>query len=299
MITGGLRAFIAAAEAGSFTRAADVLLISAAAAVKRVNALEDRLGLKLFVRTNQGLELTPAGAALLPRAKKLVREADEAIASAKAALSCESRTFSLGSSLLNPGRPFTDLWERVSPRFPGWDLRIVPFDDRREGILSVIGALGSQYDFICGPCDALEWLNRCNFLPAGTAKFQVAVPKSHPLADRPIITFEDLRGLTVTVPAAGTSPRNDRLRRRLEAHGVRTACTTPYYDMEVFNRAAAAGEILLTLECWKDVSPLLRTIPCEWEDGIRFGILYEFNPRPGVLQIISAFREILSENPSA
>ncbi|MGK9264871.1 LysR family transcriptional regulator [Sinorhizobium meliloti] len=63
----GLSAFLAAAEAGSFTSAAARLDVSPAAVSQAVKALEARLGTPLFIRTTRHVGLTEAGAALLAR----------------------------------------------------------------------------------------------------------------------------------------------------------------------------------------------------------------------------------------
>jgi DNA-binding transcriptional LysR family regulator len=52
------------------------------AAIKR---LEMQLGLELFTRTTRRVELTPAGAALLPEAREVLTRADAAAASARRA----------------------------------------------------------------------------------------------------------------------------------------------------------------------------------------------------------------------
>ena len=57
----GVRAFEAAARAGSFAGAAEELHVSPAAVSRMVKLLEDRLGLALFERGANRLSLTPAG----------------------------------------------------------------------------------------------------------------------------------------------------------------------------------------------------------------------------------------------
>src|SRR5262249_21192031 len=57
----GIRAFEAAARAGSFAAAAKELNVTPAAVSRMVRLLEQRLGLALFVREANRLALTPAG----------------------------------------------------------------------------------------------------------------------------------------------------------------------------------------------------------------------------------------------
>jgi len=61
-----LRAFESAARHLSFTRAADELCVTQAAISHQVKALEDRLKISLFRRSNRGLKLTDEGVALAP-----------------------------------------------------------------------------------------------------------------------------------------------------------------------------------------------------------------------------------------
>ncbi len=63
-----LNAFVAVAELRHFGKAADRLHITQPALTKRIQALEDSLGLGLFRRDRTGTELTPAGEWLLPDA---------------------------------------------------------------------------------------------------------------------------------------------------------------------------------------------------------------------------------------
>ena len=53
-----LDTFVAVAEQGSFSKAAEKLYITPTAVMKQLNALESHLGFALFVRTNHGLALT-------------------------------------------------------------------------------------------------------------------------------------------------------------------------------------------------------------------------------------------------
>ena len=133
-----LDTFIAVADCGSFTRAAGKLFISPTAVMKQMNALEAQLDLKLTERTPSGIRLTKAGAVIYQDARFLIDYSRKSLASARAALLAEERTFCVGTSLLNPAKPFMDLWYRVNQDFPDYKLHLVSFEDDHNGILSEI-----------------------------------------------------------------------------------------------------------------------------------------------------------------
>lgn len=76
-----LRAFVAVAQAGSFTAGADQIGVSNRLSSKYVAELEARLGVRLFQRTTRKVGLTPAGEDLLARAPALLEELETLLAS--------------------------------------------------------------------------------------------------------------------------------------------------------------------------------------------------------------------------
>ena len=67
-----LRAFIAVAETGSFTAAAEVIARSQSAVSQKIIRLEEVLGMRVFERTSRALTLTPEGERLLVGARKMM-----------------------------------------------------------------------------------------------------------------------------------------------------------------------------------------------------------------------------------
>ncbi|WP_137109652.1 LysR family transcriptional regulator [Rhodobacter sp. SY28-1] len=74
-----LRAFVATAQTGSFTSAAEQLGTSNRLTSKYVAGLEGRLGVRLLQRTTRKVGLTPAGEDLLARAPALLDDLDDLI----------------------------------------------------------------------------------------------------------------------------------------------------------------------------------------------------------------------------
>ena len=72
-----LQVFLAVADTGSFSRAAERVFLTQPAISKRIAALEADLGTRLFDRIGRGIHLTEAGQALLIRARAVLRELDD------------------------------------------------------------------------------------------------------------------------------------------------------------------------------------------------------------------------------
>ncbi len=73
-----LRAFVAIAEAGTFTAGAQRVHVTQAAISMQIRQLENELGARLFVRAPRRVILTEAGEHLLDRARHILRELDAA-----------------------------------------------------------------------------------------------------------------------------------------------------------------------------------------------------------------------------
>ena len=92
-----LRYFIAVAEEGSLTVAAEKRLYTAQPSLSRqMRDLEAELGCALMLRSVKGIELTPAGRVFLDHARMVLSQADAAIAAARRAAVPAKASFALG-----------------------------------------------------------------------------------------------------------------------------------------------------------------------------------------------------------
>jgi LysR family transcriptional regulator, hca operon transcriptional activator len=92
-----LRYFVAIAEEGSFTQAAEKRLHTAQPSLSRqIRDLEAALGLQLIVRNPRGMELTPAGEVFLDHARTILAQVETAIDAARRVARPVKASFTVG-----------------------------------------------------------------------------------------------------------------------------------------------------------------------------------------------------------
>jgi DNA-binding transcriptional LysR family regulator len=118
-----LRYFVAVAEELHFGRAAERLHMSQSPLSRAIRELEHELGLLLFTRTTRRVELTPAGAALLERARRALAEVDLAVDDARRAAQPEHGLVAIGYGPFS-GRLAARIADAVAAERPDLELRL-------------------------------------------------------------------------------------------------------------------------------------------------------------------------------
>lgn len=288
-----LQIFLQVVDAGSFSKAAKRLLVTPASVMKHMNTLENRLGMTLLKRSNHGIQLTAAGKSLYEDGKRMFADAENAIARARNAELSDGITIRVGSSLLNPSSVLSNLWAPLREKYPQYKFRIVPYEDRKEQILSVIGSLGERMDVLVGCFNSRAMLQRADYLHLGNYQLCVAVPKGHPLSSKKELTFQDLHGERLVMIKSGDTELLDYFRTILNMTHPQILITDTdyYYDIETFNMCEQTGMFLLTLDAWSDIHPSLVTLPVEWDYQLPYGILFPKHPSQEIKRFIKIIKE--------
>src|SRR5215469_17359303 len=108
-----LRAFAVLASELHFRKASEQLFLSQPALTKKIQRLEEKVHGPLFVRSRRKVSLTEAGRVLLPRASKLLRDAESAVAETKAAIEGRAGTLRIGFGIAS----VSDILPRTILRF--------------------------------------------------------------------------------------------------------------------------------------------------------------------------------------
>ncbi|OZG69419.1 LysR family transcriptional regulator [Bifidobacterium eulemuris] len=284
-----LDGFLMAADCGSFSQAAQRLYISTNALIKQINLLESRLGITLFVRSRQGIELTDAGRSIYRDAKRIIGISEQAVRAAKDIERLSGRSIRIGTSQLRPCKTLVDVWSTVSRRYQDISLSVVPFND--ESLLAVLDALGEGIDVIAGIYPSTLWNNRCQALHLADLPLCCAMARNHPLAYKRRLTFDDLDGQTLIMIRRGDTSYIDELRDEIETNhpGIRIH-SVPSYGTDVFNQVEALGGLMVSVQIWSELHPSLVTVPCEWRYTVPYGIVYPLKPAPIVERFVEAMR---------
>jgi len=102
-----LRSFVTVAEAGGFTRAAEVLHSTQTTVSAQIRRLEAQAEQALFVRTTRSVTLTPAGETLLGYARTILHLNDDARARLSGASYCGELRIGASEDLANDWLPRT------------------------------------------------------------------------------------------------------------------------------------------------------------------------------------------------
>lgn len=226
MDTQWLQAFVAVAESGSFSQAAEHLHLTQPAVSKRVAALEERTGNKCFDRIGRQVALTEAGRTLLPHARKVLRELEDSQRALSRLSDGVSGRLSIGTSHHIGLHHLPPLLRQYAQQYPKVDLDI-DFMDSEQAIHSVEqGRL--ELAIVTLPPEPVARLNSLLVWPDPMA---IVVAPTHPLATEKQVAVEDLSLHPALLPDTQTYT-HDIVRRMLAERGVtpRVRLATNYLE---------------------------------------------------------------------
>lgn len=289
-----LDTFICVVEAGSFSKAAEELYISAPAVIKQINSLENSLNLQLFERTHRGIIITEAGKSLYQDAKYLIQYSKESLIRAQEAMNHNEEIIRVGISPMTPPEVFVELWPKIQKIYPEMKFKLITFENTPENAREILANMGKNIDVIAGIFDeTMLELRGCDGTEISREPFCVAVSIHHRLAKKEKITLDDLAGENLMLMRRGWSYYGDMLRDdMMKNHPEINIVDFNLYNVEAFNRCENNNEVLLAFKSWESVHPLIRIIPVEWDYTMPFGILHSKKPSIKVKRLINAINKV-------
>ena len=290
-----LDTFLAVVEAGSFNKAAERLYISPPAVIKQINLLESSLGVRLFTRTHRGLVLTEAGRSLAQDARYVVQYCKDSVTRARNAAGREQEVLRIGTSPMTPAQVLVDLWRKIQEDCPGVKFQLVPYDNTPENAREILAHLGQNIDVVAGIFDeTMLALRQCAALELSREPICCAVSVHHRLAAKDRLAVEDLYGERLMLIKRGWSRSVDRLREDLwKNHPQIQIVDFDFYNTEAFNQCENNNCVLMAMDYWQYVHPLMKILPVDWEYTIPFGLFHAPAPSPGVERFLKAVEKVV------
>lgn len=173
-----LQYVVAVADAGSFRAAARACAVSQPALSMQLAELESALGVRIFERTSRSVRVSAAGAPIVDRARRVLREVDELQETARAAHDPFARTLTLGVIPTIAPYLLASLAPRVARAHPRLDVRFS--EDKTARLVAAV-----EEGTLDGALLALEAdLGGLAAIPIAEDSFVFACAPSHPLATR-------------------------------------------------------------------------------------------------------------------
>lgn len=285
-----LDAIIAAAELGSFSKAAARLNISTPALVKQVKGFEGEYHLVLFERTHAGVKLTAAGEILVQDARGIVRRSDEALHRARAAGGAVGAV-RMGVSITSPGRQTLEYWPQAHQLEPDLRLELVTVGSLYANQNSPMLHLGQDIDVVQTSFSSVRWQGACNLLYLFDAPFYIDIPRTRSLSARSHVGIEDLKGMRVRVLRHGHDAM-DRLREAFLLEGDIEVVDVDTFDTALLNSAMETGDAVVTTGAWSGLHPGLVSVAFDWPEAAPCYLAYPLNPTPQVERFVRAIAKV-------
>lgn len=292
-----LETFLRVADAGSFNKAAELSYITPTAVIKQINLLETDLEVKLFERTHRGLKLTKAGASLYNDAKYIIQYCKDSVIRAKNAMQESGNIIRIGTSPMTPAGVLVELWPRIHELCPEIKFQLVPFENTQENAREILKNLGQNIDVVAGIFDdTMLNVRNCAGFEISRQPICCAVSIHHRLADKNRLAVQDLYGEKLMLMHRNWSHYVDELRDDIwQNHSQIQIVDFDFYSVDVFNRCENSNDVLMAVQAWDSVHPLLKVIPVEWNHSIPYGLLYSPSPSETVKRFLSAIQTVLHQ----
>lgn len=292
-----LETFLRVADLGSFNKAAEAAYITPTAVIKQINLLESGLGVRLFERTHRGLKLTKAGMSMYKDSKYIIQYCRDSVVRAKNAMQEDSNVIRIGTSPMTPAQILVELWPKIHELCPEIKFQLVPFENTPENAREILKNLGRNIDVVAGIFDdTLLNVRQCAGFELSRQPLCCAVSIHHPLAGKNRLEVEDLYGENLMLMCRDWSHYVDRLRDDIwQNHSQIHIVDFDFYSVEVFNRCENSSDVLMAVQAWDNVHPLLKVIPVEWDHSIPYGLLHSKTPSETVSRFLSAVQKVLQE----
>ena len=206
-----LRAFLAVAHTLSFAQACERLHVSQSALSLTIKALEDALGGRLFSRTTRSVSLTPEGEALLPLARRLLADWDNAEDELRQRFTLKLGRVALAAMPSFAGNLLPAVLRSFNEQHPS--ISVTVHDVINEQVMEMVRDRQVELGIAFEPEPGMP----LSFTPLYIDRFVAVVPADSSLASRSEVSWEEMLEqpfITLQRPSTVRFMLEEQLRRR-------------------------------------------------------------------------------------
>jgi len=182
----GVQAFVAIADNGSFQTAADSLHLSQTGVTRRLQNLEEFLGVKLIERTTRSVALTQIGSDFLPHARRLLNELSSSLAEIRETGKSQRGSVTIACVPTVGVRFLPKIIQEYSAKYPNNRIKIL--DHTSSGVLNAV--LQREAEFGINIASAHH--SELSSAPLMEDDFVLVCREDHPLANRKRVIWKQL-----------------------------------------------------------------------------------------------------------
>lgn len=291
-----LKEFIDLAYTLNFSASAARMFISQSTLSKHISSMEDELGVQLFVRSKHSVRLTDSGRKFYERIKPVVLQYDAAVRELQA--SQETLTGSLRFGFIITTDFITSAVRTFREQYPHVQLSLVTDE---------IGTLerGVRNDML-DLCITAQFATSApsrelSFHRLTTDRLAAIVPKNHPLASRPYITFSELLDYPLAIPSERQYPDYYRLMQQMFTQLDKypdIVCEFSYTHAAVLMAESGTAISVLASQSYFPSEDTVKLEIMDPEAVLSIGVLWKTNnTAPGLRQFVDALIEAVVKYP--
>lgn len=276
-----LECFVLLAETLNFTRTAQLLYITQPTVTHQINALEDELGLKLFIRTKRTVELTPAGVSFYKDVKDILTRTTIAVAKARNHAKVFQSNLSIGYEGNMEVQYLPLILSKYKDEMPDVHLYLKMADYKQKRTLFTDGKI----DVLFTVREMVEGIANTGYIELYVGRFVCVMPKGHRLSCQKTIKVNDLRDQSLIL----LDPLNCPVEMARVQNNLQLECPDSvvfFSDSALISNTMIKGGVGIAVMpdfvCSRDSD--LSMIPLEIPDLISYGIAWNKNGERGEIK---------------
>ena len=173
----------------------------------------------------------------------------------------------MGISLITPETFITDLWPDLIATCGSLNMQIVSYENNPENAREILSNLGKDIDIVVGNySEKTKNYPGCSTTYLYYVPLRLAVSKRNPLSQKDSLTWADLDGHTVWLNSTSWIDDITQIKEEiLDNHPKVKIEEFPFFDVQIFNKIVGSNDVLVGVDAWEFIHPLVTMKPMEWK----------------------------------